>query len=619
MQVLERWARIDELRELYPTFDLFLAEGIEELLGFTCTDIQLDIGDYLAYGPKYRMVQAQRGQAKTTITSFYIVWRYIQNPAEIALIFSAGGDMASEVSTGIIGIINDWDILACMRPSSDDRQSTQKFDIHKDLKGYNKSPSLACMGITANMQGRRAGIVVADDVESSKNSLTETQRAILLQKTRDFISICSEGDIVYLGTPQSTDSIYNTLPGRGFSIRVWPGRYPTEEEETNYGEHLAPLIVERMQNDPTLRTGGGPLGDRGKPVDPVLLDESVLTAKEIDQGPAYFQLQHMLDTALMDGERYPLGTRSLIFANLDSKKASSSYTWEPHPSIRVTEFSGCGDYDFFYPKSTGDEQFEYTGSMMYVDVASGGQVNRNRDLDEMAAVVSKFMHGYVFVTDVDGFVPNAENGESEYERLAEMAYNNAVNEVKIERNQGGEMMVSTLRNVINRYYEQQSKENPERHKELFNGRNVDRGPNVVSEWATGQKERRIIDTLEPLFRRHVLIFDAELIEKDKQLCSKYPLEKRKIYSLWHQLEKITVDRDSLSHDDRIDALAGACAYWHEFVVQDAEKMSKRRSDKENDDFMKEWGGLTSTLPQGGVMSRRRGRPLGKSQLSGRFR
>jgi hypothetical protein len=293
-EALDRWTRLEQLQEMYPVFEDFLAEGIEELMGFVCTDVQLDIGNYLQYGPKYRMIQAQRSQAKTTITSFYAVWRLIHDPAEIILIFSAGGDMANEISNGIIDIIGDWDMLECLRPAADDRQSTKAYDVHKQLKGYNKSPSVACMGITANMQGRRASVLIADDIESSKNALTETQRDLLLHKSRDFTSINQKGDIIYLGTPQSTDSVYNTLPGRGFDIRIWPGRFPTEKEEKNYGTHLAPFIKNMMDENPQLRNGAGVLADRGHAVDPVLVPEEILVAKEIDQGPAYFQLQHML-------------------------------------------------------------------------------------------------------------------------------------------------------------------------------------------------------------------------------------------------------------------------------------------------------------------------------------
>ena len=241
--VERRWQDLEALSGHYTKFEDFLHDMYEDLFPhFDCTELQIDIAQFLQYGPKYRMIQAQRGQAKTTITAAYAVWRLIHDPTTRILIFSAGGDMASEIARWVIQIILYMDSLECMKPETGSQDHVQPssvaaFDVHWALKGPEKSPSIACMGITANMQGRRADVLIADDIESSKNALTEIQRENLRHLTRDFTSINSKGDIIYLGTPQSIDSIYNELPARGFKVRVWPGRYPTPEEIGNYGDN----------------------------------------------------------------------------------------------------------------------------------------------------------------------------------------------------------------------------------------------------------------------------------------------------------------------------------------------------------------------------------------------
>ena len=286
-ETIRRWTDLEALQKHYSEFADFLYDAMTELLGFNCTDIQIDIGNFLQYGPKYLMIQAQRSQAKSTIVAIYAVWELIHQPKTRILIISAGADVAMEIANWVIQIIMNWDILKCMRPDRQhgDRASAKSFDIHWQLKGVEKSPSIACIGVTANMQGRRSDILIPDDIESSKNGLTETQRQNLIHLSKDFTSICQKGRILYLGTPQTNDSIYNTLPGRGYQIRIWPGRYPTIEEESNYGAMLAPLIRQRMTDDPSLRTGAGVSGDSGKPIDPELLPEDLLVAKEIDKGP----------------------------------------------------------------------------------------------------------------------------------------------------------------------------------------------------------------------------------------------------------------------------------------------------------------------------------------------
>jgi len=90
----ERWKQLKLLQENYPTFDEFLYDVMTDLMGFDCTANQIDMGRYLSDGPQYRMIQAQRGQAKTTVTAAYAVWRLIHDPSTRVLIISSGDTMA---------------------------------------------------------------------------------------------------------------------------------------------------------------------------------------------------------------------------------------------------------------------------------------------------------------------------------------------------------------------------------------------------------------------------------------------------------------------------------------------------------------------------------------------
>ena len=68
---------------------------------------------------------------------------------------------------------------------------------------------------------------------------------------------------------------------------------------------------------------------------------------------------------------------------------------------------------------------------------------------------------------------------------------------------------------------------------------------------------RIIETLEPLFSAHRIIFNAEMIKQDIDSIQHYPLETRMSYSLFGQISNITLEKGCLRHDDRLDALYGA--------------------------------------------------------------
>lgn len=208
-----RWDQLALVQAHYSQFVPFLEDVMLEL-GFSTSEIQRDIAGYIAYGPASIMVQAQRSQAKTTIAAAYAVWFLLHDLTGRVLIISAGGTQAEEISTLIVRIVMNMDVLECMRPDkmAGDRTSVLGFELHHSLKGMDKSPSVACVGIDSNLQGKRADLLIPDDIESSKNSATATQRAKLMHLTKDFTSIVVDkngnpGRIVWLGTPQTMDSI----------------------------------------------------------------------------------------------------------------------------------------------------------------------------------------------------------------------------------------------------------------------------------------------------------------------------------------------------------------------------------------------------------------------------
>lgn len=557
----KRWNDLESLQQYYAKFEDFLHDVITDVLGFKVTWLQKDIANYLELGPKYRMIQAQRGQAKTTITACYVVWRLIHDPRTRILIISAGSDMAAEVANWIIQIIMQMPELECLRPDQNygDRSSVKAFDIHHVLKGAEKSPSVACIGITSNIQGRRADILVADDIESSKNSQTATQRSRLVHLTKDFSSICSNGDIIYLGTPQNNDSCYNSLPSRGFEIRVWPGRYPTKEELPNYLGFIAPALLERIKLNPELQTGGGPSFDRGQVTDPELLDEFTLTAKEIDQGKAYFQLQHMLDTKLMDEDRYPLKCRNLIFMNIPNETAPMTLKWAATEENRIFPPQGFPLNEEFYKVSGNGDQFgDYSGCVMYVDPAGGG-----RHGDELAYAVTKFLAGKVFLVDVGGTQGGYTDDKLDF--ICKVATKWKPNAVLVEENFGAGAFAHVLT------------------PKLFAAmKKINHKCGIEEVWESGQKELRIIDTLEPIISSNRLIVETNLLQQDWTSVQKYPVEKRSSYSFFFQLSRITRDKGALIHDDRLDAVSGSCRYWVDHLAQDSAKMeAKARTDAYN--------------------------------------
>lgn len=324
------------MQQEFYDFTEFARAGMK-FLGFDITPMQLDIAEFMDTGPDLLMVQAQRGEAKSTIAALKAVHALILDPRSRILIVSAADDKASEIATLIYRIINTWDILAYLRPdtSAKDRDSATKFDVHYALKGIDQSPSVTTVGIFANLPGRRADLIIADDIESPKNSGSPREREKLIAATREFSAICTHGRIMYLGTPQSKDSIYNTLPARGYTVRIWTGRFPNAESLPRYGNMLAKFITDRLERDPSLGTGGGLDGTLGKPADPYRFNEEDLLAKELEWGVEGFALQYLLDTSLADMANQQLRLEDLIVADFDQNTVPEVIHWRSNPDNKV--------------------------------------------------------------------------------------------------------------------------------------------------------------------------------------------------------------------------------------------------------------------------------------------
>lgn len=559
MDIETRFAHIMMLAEHYENFVDFALDGMV-FLGFSLTEMQGDIAAFMQNGPRLRMVMAQRGEAKTTLAALYAIWRLIHRPSTRVLIVSAGEDNSSDTATLIVRLIMTWDILECLRPdkAAGDRTSTQAFDVHYALKGLDRSPSIACAGITSNLPGRRADLLIPDDVESNKNGLTVTQRTQLLQLTKEFSSICTHGDILYLGTPQSKDSIYNTLEGRGYEVRIWPGRYPTPEEAEKYGNRLAPYLAERVQADPSLQTGGGLDGTRGQAADPGRYTDEDLIEKELDKGPEDFQLQYMLDTSLADATRLQLKLSDLVFMNTGVDRLPEVVVWQASPKY---SFQTPPEFPVQLAKlySAVPVECAYVvpeDIFCYCDPAGGGT-------DELAMACGAALGPAIHILDVLGVRGGLTDTNEKI--IVEWLRENKVTRILVESNMGAGLFEKNLMALL-----------------ALN----DLGHiGVKGEFSKGQKERRIISSLVSSMQRHRVVIHQKVLESERAQLSKYNQAERTAYSLFYQIDNITTDRDSLAHDDRIEAVAGVVREFKNTLLLDEDKAAQARKDAAAKEFI----------------------------------
>lgn len=493
------------------------------------TPIQYDIAHTLQNLPNDRfIIEGFRGVAKSFITCAYAVWTLWRDPQKKVEIVSASKDRADANAIFIKRIIYTLPFLAHLKARPDQRDQQNLFDVGPAVPDI--SPSIKSVGISGQLTGSRADLLIADDVEVANNSGTQTQRDKLNEAVKEFDAIIKpKGQIVYLGTPQNEMSLYNELQQRGYKCRIWTVLYPESLSEREfYGDRLAKIIADKYDNNPELYAG--------KPTDPRRFDEEEIYKRRLSYGKAGFALQFMLNTNLSDQEKYPLKVQDLMIANLSLDEANLKWYWSNDRQLRINDLPCValkGDY-FYEPQGRSNEVFEYTGTVMAVDPSGRGK-------DETSYAVVKYLNGYLFVLEVGG--TREGYSDSTLRQLANKAKIYGVNEIVVEGNFGDGMFSQLFKPVLN-----------------------DIHPCSVTEVKNyAQKEARIIDTLEPVMMRHKLIIHKQVIIDDYQVYENAPA-----YSLVYQMTRLSRDRGALAHDDRLDALCMAVAYWLEVMDRDEE-------------------------------------------------
>ena len=166
------------------------------------TPIQYDIADYIQNGPKRLCVQAFRGVGKSWSTSAFVCHQLLLDPTKNILVVSASKQRADDFSTFTLRLIEEMPILQHLRPHDNQRNSKIAFDVGPAPASH--APSVTSRGITGQITGARADLIVADDVESLNNSMTQTMRDKLAESVKEFDAVLKpDGRVAYLGTPQT--------------------------------------------------------------------------------------------------------------------------------------------------------------------------------------------------------------------------------------------------------------------------------------------------------------------------------------------------------------------------------------------------------------------------------
>lgn len=517
-------------------FPFFLKE-LWSTLGFEPAQHQVWMSQYLQHGPRRRGVLAWRGSSKTWVTLAYCVWRlFVDNETRVLLV-----SKSERHSRDSLYMARNWiDQVEWLRHLSPDRRAGQrdsatKFDIGP--ASNDRTASFTAASITGQITGTRATLIIGDDVETAVNTITLEMRQRLRELVKEFENIIVPGgDIIYLGTPWHEESLYWSIAEAGYEFRSYPARVPKDEKVP----FLAPEVRDMADN-----------GKAGSSIWPDRFTTLDLMEREAAEGRTTFLMQYQMVTDLSDGDRYPLTLKDAIVFPVLTDKAPISIAWgqrndrggttrcEDIPSL------GFGTDGWYSPIFFDDEWHAYTGTVMWIDPSGRGK-------DKTAYAVVSHLHGYLWVHEVKGL--DGGFSPATLDTLANAAKRTKARRVLVEDNFGQGMFVSLLEPYLQRL------------------RDEEWGASIEPVRVSGQKEIRIITALEPVLNQHRLVVHPDVARNQ---------------DLQRQWTRITRQRQCLSHDDEIEALAMACNAWQLDLAVDPEKARQRTLDLEQERRIRE--------------------------------
>ena len=501
--------------------------------GMKITEMQKSICRYIqpnrpVKGTKDKIVLSYRSVGKTEILRFLALWYLSVWPHERVMFIGSNASKGEKIGEALRNMIEKIPLFEPIRP---ERNGTdQAFNVKGHRLG-DSHKSFEIYGVSGTPTGNRAGLIILDDCEVAKSADFVAASTHLRNLFNELYAIQAveephHAKIVF-GTPHSTDSVYTSVANtHDLVLRIWPAAYPDLTKcDSRYIQSLDPALLAKVKRNPALV---------GNPTD--RMDPDHLRRKPGYPDGLNFRMHYMLDTYVRDSDTFPLRCADLIVYNF-GKKVPTELIWsndkEQKSGFRCPGKAG----DAFYNPRPIPKELPFTEMdkvIAYVDPASSG-------IDEMAIAIAGHAAGKIWVYEVQGF--GSDEHATRLQSIAELIKRYEVNKVIVESNHSGAFV------------------------DLIKGKlhGVGYRCTVDGKHVHTNKQKRIYGTLSDMFTQHRIVIHESMVNRNAR-SSRYPGK-----NLFHQIANFNSFASTLKHDDRLDALTGACEELSEFLRVDPEK------------------------------------------------
>ena len=494
------------------------------------TPLQYMMAERLQSGADEFQLQAGRGAGKSVLTSMFASWLLLRDPDHIIMVLSATAIKSTEFISMTRKILTLVPYMKHLEPGPNTPDSAFGFNVEcRTITGQDKS--VYSRGISSQITGSHADTVILDDVEIEKNSETAEAREKLLNKVWEIEQIRNPGKglIRILGTPQSSESIYNKLRD-AYQCFKFPALFPDEDMPGQMRDVDSSIL--ELDLEPGVST------------QPERFSDSLLAERKARIGPKLFSLHYHLDTSLADQDRFPLRLQDLIVLDIDHEVHPEKVVWCSEPAKGIPSFGLNGDL-VTEPMWVAENYTPFKHTVMHIDPSGRGT-------DETAVCVASYGNGYIWIHELLGFDGGYE--DDLLEELVKLALEYPIlNLIRYEENYGDGMFGSLLRPHIGRLA----------------------GVQIGLEGyrVSGMKEARIINTLEPVMSQHRLCVSKKAMKDEENQ---------------RQLTRLYEKRGALKHDDRVDVLAASVQYFENMLGVDVDAIIAKNEEEEHMRIIESW-------------------------------
>ena len=156
------------------------------------------------------LLMAFRACGKSTCVAIFCAW-LLYNQSDLRILVLAADDiLARKMVRNVRRILERHPLTCYLIPQRLDQWASERFTIIRDMEL--RDPSMLARGITSNITGSRADIIIYDDVEVPNTSMTAEARQDLRERlTESRFVLTPSGTQIYVGTPHTYDTIYRTV------------------------------------------------------------------------------------------------------------------------------------------------------------------------------------------------------------------------------------------------------------------------------------------------------------------------------------------------------------------------------------------------------------------------